>query len=141
MVALLPPIWYSCFSNFSDHPFELDGKLWFTVEHYFQAAKFADPQQRARIYACPSPMTAALMGKDRSIPIRADWDAIKLDVMRQALNAKFDTHQQIHDFLQATHPYPLLNYTAFDPFWGQDKRGHGQNQLGKLLMERRSRML
>ncbi|MBX9941745.1 MAG: hypothetical protein K2Y32_20940 [Candidatus Obscuribacterales bacterium] len=31
---------YGGFSNFSRHPFELDGKQWLTTEHYFQAQKF-----------------------------------------------------------------------------------------------------
>ncbi|MEG3639351.1 NADAR family protein [Magnetococcus sp. PR-3] len=141
MGSPLPNIWYSCFSNFSDHPFELDDQLWFTVEHYFQAAKFENREQQARIYQCPSPMTAALMGKDRSVPIRPDWEKVKREVMDRAINAKFDTHTQLDEFLQETTPYPLVNYTAFDPFWGQDKQGKGQNQLGQLLMERRSRML
>ena len=32
---------YGCFSNFSQHGFELDGAWWTTSEHYFQAQKFA----------------------------------------------------------------------------------------------------
>ena len=32
---------YGCFSNFSDHGFDLDGVWWPTSEHYFQAQKFA----------------------------------------------------------------------------------------------------
>lgn len=31
---------YGCFSNFSNHDFELEGKYWTTSEHYFQAQKF-----------------------------------------------------------------------------------------------------
>ena len=31
---------YGAFSNFSAHPFDLDGKRWPTSEHYFQAQKF-----------------------------------------------------------------------------------------------------
>ncbi len=31
---------YAWTSNFSPHGFELDGKHWPTVEHYFQAVKF-----------------------------------------------------------------------------------------------------
>ncbi len=32
---------YGEFSNFKAYPFELKGKTWRTVEHYFQAQKFA----------------------------------------------------------------------------------------------------
>ena len=30
------------FSNFAYFPIKLDGKLWHTTEHYFQAQKFID---------------------------------------------------------------------------------------------------
>ena len=30
------------FSNFAPFPIDLDGKRWPTVEHYYQAQKFAD---------------------------------------------------------------------------------------------------
>jgi hypothetical protein len=32
---------YGCFSNLSPHPVSLDGETWPTVEHFFQAQKFA----------------------------------------------------------------------------------------------------
>ena len=31
---------YGCFSNFSNHKVEIEGKTWPTTEHYFQAMKF-----------------------------------------------------------------------------------------------------
>ena len=31
---------YGCFSNFSPHTFNLEGKVWITSEHYFQSQKF-----------------------------------------------------------------------------------------------------
>ncbi len=42
---------YGCFSNFSPHPFEFDGKRWPTSEHYFQAQKFAGTPFREQQFA------------------------------------------------------------------------------------------
>ena len=40
---------YACFSNFAPYTFELDSQYWPTVEHYFQAQKFAGTEyQRMR---------------------------------------------------------------------------------------------
>ena len=44
---------YGCFSNFSRHRFEVDGMPWQTVEHYFQAMKFAGTPHEARRSAWP----------------------------------------------------------------------------------------
>ena len=44
------------FSNFSPHPIEIDGKVWPTSEHYFQAQKFAGTEQEERVRLAKSPM-------------------------------------------------------------------------------------
>ena len=47
---------YGCFSNFSPHPIDLDGKRWPTAEHYFQAQKFENPEhQEARLNTSDAP--------------------------------------------------------------------------------------
>jgi ribA/ribD-fused uncharacterized protein len=65
---------YGVFSNFAAYGFEADGKFWPTSEHYFQAQKFLDDSYKEQIRQTPSPMTAALMGRDKQHPIRSDWD-------------------------------------------------------------------
>lgn len=35
---------YREFSNFAPFPIDVDGKLWLTVENYYQAQKFADAE-------------------------------------------------------------------------------------------------
>lgn len=55
---------YGCFSNFSPHGVELDGRYWPTVEHYFQAQKFSDPTQQDRIARASTPKHAKSLGWD-----------------------------------------------------------------------------
>src|SRR5262249_31524571 len=84
---------YGCFSNFYPAPIVMAGKTWPTSEHWFQAQKFvgtsAEQEMAEKIRAEPSPMKAAILGRDRSLPRQADWDAVRDDVMRQAVRAKF----------------------------------------------------
>ena len=56
---------YGCFSNFSRHGFELEGKFWKTSEHYFQAQKFAGTPHEEEVRRAGKPMLAAQLGRDR----------------------------------------------------------------------------
>src|SRR4051794_39380956 len=93
---------YGCFSNFSPHGFKLDGVFWKTCEHYFQAQKFVGTEYEMQIRLSLSPMEAAKMGRDRSKPLRQDWEEIKDDVMRKAVMKKFTRHKEIQKVLLST---------------------------------------
>lgn len=70
---------YGCFSNFSRHGFELDGKYWMTSEHYFQAKKFIGIEYEEQVRMSSTPMEAANMGRDRSKPLKTTiGDAVKM---------------------------------------------------------------
>ncbi|HEU5383529.1 MAG TPA: NADAR family protein [Ktedonobacteraceae bacterium] len=62
---------YGCFSNFSRHGIEIDGVWWPTVEHYFQAQKFAGTAYVAQIQRALTPQKAAEMGRNRAC-VKAD---------------------------------------------------------------------
>lgn len=127
---------YGCFSNFSRHSFELDGRKWKTSEHYFQAQKFAhSPMHFAAIFSAKSPSDAARMGRDRNAPLRTDWESVKDEIMKNALRAKFRQNKDIRDQLLATSPKQLVEKTTTDYYWGCGSNMTGRNMLGKLLME------
>ena len=88
---------YGCFSNFAPYPIKLKGKTWPTSEHYFQAQKFAgtDPAHEEAIRKQKSPMIAARMGRDRKKKLRADWESVKVGIMREAVRAKFTQHPEL----------------------------------------------
>lgn len=81
------------------------------------------------------------MGRQRARPLRPDWESVKLDVMRQALRAKFTQHKALGTLLMVTAPNTLVEHTEHDAFWGDGGHGKGQNWLGRLLMELRGEML
>lgn len=131
---------YGCFSNFSPHGFELDGKYWPTSEHYFQAQKFAGTPYAEQIRLAKSPMIAARLGRSRKQPIRLDWEQVKDEVMRQAVLRKFETHADIRDTLLATGDAPIVENAPGDTYWGCGKDGTGKNMLGVILMETRAKL-
>ncbi len=129
---------YGVFSNFSPFGFTLDGRYWQTSEHYFQAQKFVGSLADFEAVAdARTPKKAADMGRERSRPLRADWNQVKDDAMRRALRAKFDTHAELRELLEATGSEELIEKTGDDYYWGCGKDGTGKNMLGMLLMELR----
>jgi len=131
---------YGEFSNFAHFPFILDGREWPTSEHYFQAQKFQDHAYQEKIRTTASPMIAARLGRSRAVPIRADWEEVKLDVMRAAVRQKFSSHPQLTALLLETGNDELVEATTRDMFWGCGTSGAGQNWLGKILMEVREQL-
>ncbi len=128
---------YGCFSNFSAHGFVLDDLYWPTSEHYFQAQKFAGTPIAQKIRGLNKPKEAANMGRDRSFPLRSDWESVKDDVMRRAVLAKFQTHGDIRSILLGTGDEDLVENAPGDYYWGCGTDGTGQNKLGLILMELR----
>jgi hypothetical protein len=131
---------YGEFSNFSPHPFELDGKVWPTSEHYFQAKKFAGTEHEETVRNAKTPSMAAKLGRSRSLPLRADWEAVKEDVMREALRAKFDQHPKLKSLLLSTGDAELIEHTRNDRYWADGGDGTGKNRLGILLIELRAQL-
>jgi ribA/ribD-fused uncharacterized protein len=131
---------YGCFSNFSAHPIEIGGRVWPTSEHYFQAQKFPGTPHEEAIRSATSPMIAARMGRDRSQPLRKDWEIVKDDVMLTALRAKFEQHPSARAELLGTGDAILVEHTGNDSYWGDGGDGRGLNMLGHLLMKVRAEL-
>lgn len=129
---------YGCFSNFSKYPIQLQGKIWPTSEHYFQAKKFEGTEHEEMLRLAPTPMEAARMGRDRSRPFRSDWEQVKVSIMHEAVMAKIEQHQIVRDILLSTGNCLLIEHTKNDSFWGDNGDGTGQNKLGQILMQIRN---
>lgn len=126
---------YGGFSNFSPHGFELDGVYWPTSEHYFQAQKFAGTLHAEQIRLVKKPKDAATMGRDRSRPLRPDWEQVKDEIMQQAVLQKFQTHADIREILLSTGDELIVENSPIDYYWGCGADGSGKNMLGQILME------
>jgi ribA/ribD-fused uncharacterized protein len=131
---------YGEFSNFAPFPIVLDGATWPTTEHYFQAQKFRDEAYQAKIRRTASPMQAARLGRDRRQKLRADWESVKVDVMRTAVRAKFAQHADLRAMLLSTGDAALVEHTSNDDYWGDGGDGRGRNMLGRILAEIRDEL-
>lgn len=123
-------------SNFSRHAIFLHGRVWPSVEHFYQAQKFAGMPQEELIRICSTPMLA----KQRAIDFtpsfrRADWHEMKEKVMLAGLRAKFDQHPDLKNLLLSSGSRQLVEHTSQDAYWGDAGDGSGENRLGYLLMQ------
>jgi len=146
--------------NARDFVLNINGVNWKSVEHYFQAAKFASAADEASVAyvslianaktpniakilaqqktgggyawrtALNAPITASLAAGIRPRP---DWDVHRNSVMEQAVAAKFEQNQALRAHLLATGDAHLVEASPRDSYWGEGADGKGQNWLGRIL--------
>ncbi len=111
-------------------------------EHAYQTNKTDDPLERAFIRSRNSPMAAKRAGSDKKkVTLRRDWKKVSLTVMYSILYNKFSQNKDLGEKLMKTWPALLIEGNNWgDTFWGQ-VNGIGENWLGKLLMQVRSRLI
>ena len=129
------------FSNFWPAPFVIEGREWKTSEHYFQAMKFVGSKDDFEfVAACKSPMDAAAAGRDRSRPLRPDWEAVKDNIMFDAVYAKITQNEMLLSILMDTGDKIIVERTSNDRYWGDGGDGTGKNMLGITLMRVRDKI-
>lgn len=128
------------FSNYWPVTLIIDGKVWHSTEHYYQAQKTLDGDyaERVRLAACSD--DAKRLGNSDEIVVRSDWDTYKIVAMRTALWAKFTQDPSLKEKLLATGDAVLAENSAKDYYWGLGADRTGKSMLGKLLMEIRDQL-
>lgn len=124
---------YAFLSNFYPAKLCYEGIAYYNAEAAYQAQKCADPAQKmqfAKLYADEAKRAA------RGVSLREDWDRVKLGIMEQIIQAKFEQNPRLAQLLLDTGDMQLVEgNTWHDLFWGVDlKTGVGENRLGRLLM-------
>lgn len=128
---------FNFLSNFSIYPIFIDKQSWRSVEHFYQASKFEEPEVREMIRNVSSPFDLIEKGHKHG-RILKNWDEIKGEVMEKALIGKFLQYPQLKNKLLNTGLSNRIIYVSVDRFWGEDKDGKGENNLGRLLMKVRT---
>jgi len=129
-------------SNFYLHPIEIDGDVYPTNEHAFQALKTDVAAERQRVREAPTPASAKAKGK--RVTLRPGWDTERLVVMERVVRAKF-ADPELARLLVATGNRELIEGNKWrDTVWGcvRTKEGgwKGRNELGKILMRVREEL-
>lgn len=132
-------------SNFYHSNFVLEGDLWPTVEHYYQARKFNDAVYAECIRNAATPKAAKTLAQTSDIALRPDWEQIKQAIMLRAVAAKFclaaEWPNELTQRLINTAPLQLVESSPTDAYWGAGADGNGANHLGCILMAVRSVLL
>lgn len=131
---------YAFLSNFFEAEVNYGGLTYGSNEAAFQAQKCLSDEEKLPFTQAP-PSKAKRMG--RRVPLRPNWEAVKLGLMEEIVRAKFTQHPELAQQLMATGDMALIEGNTWgDTFWGVDTRsGKGENHLGRILMKIRSELL
>lgn len=141
----------SCFSQWFEADFEINGLTYRSAEHYMMAAKarlFGDEAALARILAARTPAEAKSIGREIGGFDEAVWDAERLAIVTRANHAKFGQNPALREFLLGTGDRVLVEASPVDAIWGiglaadhpdagDPARWRGLNLLGVALMSAR----
>lgn len=126
---------YRFLSNFYTTPVVYRNLEYPSAEHAYQAAKCRNPLDRSAFAKNITAGEAKRLG--RSIPLRKDWEKVKLLVMEDVLRSKFE-HPKMRNLLLSTGTAELIEGNNWgDIYWGT-VNGKGENHLGRLLMKIRA---
>ena len=115
-----------------------------TSEALYQACRYPHlPAVQRMILNETSPMTAKMRSKPYREQSRADWERVRIPIMKWCLRVKLIYNwQRFSELLLATGERAIVEDSRKDQFWGAklDSNANtltGQNVLGRLLMELR----
>jgi ribA/ribD-fused uncharacterized protein len=138
----------SCFSQWFNAPFEIDGHIYPTAEHYMMAEKarlFNDEAVLNRILKAQSPGEAKKLGRLVNGFIDKKWLEHRFDIVCRANYAKFSQNPKLKHFLNNTGTKVLVEASPVDKIWGvglaathdhihNPRLWKGLNLLGYALM-------
>ena len=130
---------YNFLSNFYPVEIFFEGMHYPTVEHAYQASKTIFPLIKRAIQLCKTPGQVKRLGN--KTPLRGDWEDVKEFIMETLVSQKFSNDPELIKKLVATGDEELVEGNSWgDTFWGV-YNGVGRNNLGKILMKVRRKLL
>jgi ribA/ribD-fused uncharacterized protein len=107
-----------------------------SAEHAYQWFKAKDEKTKEWIRLAPYPRLAAVVGHGLfPYDVMPNWNKNKVIIMRNVLLNKFGSNPNLADKLLETGDAFLIEDSKTDSYWGIGRKGGGQNQLGKCLMD------
>lgn len=145
----------SCFSQWYEAPFIVDGLRYPTAEHFMMAEKamlFEDLGIRDQVLDAPTPGVAKALGRQIQDFDEAAWLEHRFSIVVRANEEKFAQNPELGQFLQQTGSRVLVEASPVDRIWGiglaqDDERAsnpnewQGLNLLGFALMQVRDRRI
>ncbi|WP_415913309.1 NADAR family protein [Neptuniibacter sp. QD37_11] len=126
-------------SNFFMAEIRVDGLIWPSTEHYYQAMRFEGLPMAEAIRRCPDAKAAKELAW--SVPAPESWTLERrIRVMQKAVMAKFTQHEELRIALLATGTAEIIEASKNDGLWGWGPDKDGINLLGILLMQLRAQL-
>lgn len=144
----------SCFSQWWESEFTVDGITYKTAEHYMMAEKarlFGDESILQKILDCKSPAAAKKLGRQVKGFQNDVWEKERFEIVKKANYYKFSQKEELKQFLLQTKNRILVEASPVDKIWGigmavdnehieNPKEWKGLNLLGFALMEVRDEL-
>jgi ribA/ribD-fused uncharacterized protein len=139
----------SCFSQWYEAPFAVDGHRYPTAEHFMMAEKaslFGDQTTKEQVLQAPNPGAAKALGRQVRGFDETTWLQNRFAIVVRANQAKFTQNIDFRQFPQQTGDRILVEASPVDRVWGiglakDDERVNDPNQwrglnlLGFALMQ------
>ena len=128
-------------SPFSAHPVKIEGEVFPTVEHAYQASKIKAGPERTAIENAPSPLDAWREGQKHKNNSKLQIPNFNKEaVMEKLFRAKMEQHPDIAIILRESENRELFKVYDTDYYWGTGKDSSGENRMGKLWMKLRAEL-
>jgi ribA/ribD-fused uncharacterized protein len=111
----------TCFSQWFEVGFVIDGVHFLTAEHYMMAEKarlFGDLATLQKILAVPHPHAAKKLGREVQNFQPHLWDAQRVAIVVRGNLAKFSQNSSLKQFLVDTGDRILVEASPIDKIWG-----------------------
>ncbi|MEL7122870.1 MAG: NADAR family protein [Bacteroidota bacterium] len=145
----------SCFSQWWESDFQVDGIIYKTAEHWMMAEKarlFEDETTLSKILKSKSAAEAKKLGRRVRNFDEETWKTHRYDIVKRGNRHKFNQNKTLKDFLILTSNRILVEASPYDKIWGIGmKAGYegidnpynwkGLNLLGFAIMEIRDEIL
>ena len=139
----------SCFSQWFEAGFSVEGQHYPTAEHFMMAEKaalFGDQDIRAQVFDAPTPNAAKALGRKMRGFDEKVWLQHRYDIVVRANQAKFSQNPLLNEYLLHTGSRVIVEASPVDSIWGiglaQDHADannpnlwKGLNLLGFALMQ------
>lgn len=139
----------SCFSQWYNAPFVVDGVTYKTAEHWMMAKKallFNDHTNYEKILKANTPGEAKQLGREVVGYIDELWLSNRYEIVKQGNIHKFTQHPELKDYIKNTNNRILVEASPVDEIWGIGMAANdpdiglvdhwrGLNLLGFALME------
>lgn len=139
----------TCFSQWYECRFTVDGVEYHTAEQYMMSQKallFGDTEINKEIMSAKHPKQFKSLGRRIKNFNEKTWNENKTDIVIKGNYAKFSQNAEFKEFLLKTGRRIIVEASPYDKIWGIGMKGsssginnpenwHGENLLGFCLME------